>query len=182
MKRLILSLLLVACGVALSGTPTTAKIKAITLEGMCRMMDDAVVGTIVHSHSFRVDHPVDGPELYYTTLTVAGRSLVNGQEKTTDVTFLGGFIDETNGTFNSESPSMQETQIGNEVVVFHMWSDNIGGDVACNVLIGGHGGLFPVVNNREGQKVVLGRGAGYPVSSNVPLNDLDRNITKILNR
>ena len=49
MKRLTLSLLLVACGVALSGTPTTAKIKAIDLEGMCQMMDDAPVGTIVHS-------------------------------------------------------------------------------------------------------------------------------------
>lgn len=182
MKRLILSLLLVACGVALSGTPTTAKIKAMTLEEMVRTMDDAVVGKIVHSHSFRVDHPVDGPELYYTTITVEGRSLADGQPKTADVTFLGGFIDETNGTFNSESPSMQETELGTEVVVFHLWTPNIGGDVACHALIGGHGGLFPVVRNRDGQSIVLGRGQGYPVSNNVPLAELDEQVTQFLNR
>ena len=41
-------------------------------------MDGAVYGEITARTVFRVDDRVQGPELYFTTLTIEGRSLVDG--------------------------------------------------------------------------------------------------------
>lgn len=162
---------------ALLSTPSSAKIKAMTLPEMVSLADDAVVGQITQREVFRIDHPVDGPELYYTTLSIQGRSLVNGSEKSVQVIFPGGFIDSTNGVFNSEAPEEHEVAVGKEVLVFHGYIKNMGGDVAGEALLGSHGGLFSVVSNGKGEKIVLGRGLGFPVSENVRLDDLDEEIT-----
>ena len=162
---------------ALLSAPSSAKIKALTLPQMVDLADDAVAGQITQREVFRIDHPVDGPELYYTTLTVQGRSLVNGSEQSVEVIFPGGFIDATNGVFNSEAPEEHEVAVGKEVVVFHAFTKNMGGEVSGQALLGSHGGLFSVVTNAKNEKIVLGRGVGFPVSENVRLNVLDDEIT-----
>ena len=166
-------------GTALIGSSSSAKIKALTLPEMVALADGAVVGQITQREVFRVYHPIDGPELYYTHLTVAGRSLVDGSPREVRMTFRGGFIDAQNGAFNSEAPQEHEVEIGKQVVAFHKFIENMGGDVSANALLGGHGGLFPVVRNQNEELVVLGRGVGYPVSKNVSLGELDEKITAL---
>lgn len=177
MKSSLLCLFAALACTALLSTPSSAKIKAMTLPEMVNMADDAVVGQITQRDVFRVDHPIDGPELYYTTLSIQGRSLVDGSEKAVQVTFPGGFIDATKGVFNSEAPEEHEIEVGKEVVVFHGFEKNMGGDVSGEALLGSHGGLFSVVSNGKDDKIVLGRGVGYPVSENVRLDALDEEIT-----
>ena len=163
---------------AFAGTAGLAQIKELTLPEMVADTDDAVFGEIVGSHVFRVDHPTDGAELYFTTLTIEGSSLVDSTPLTVDVTFMGGFIDEENGVWNSEAPSADDVKIGNRVVAFYKWQDNMGGDVAANALYAMHGGLYRTVAGPRGT-MVLGRGNGYAVSKNVKLADLDKAITSL---
>ncbi|MFT7669301.1 MAG: hypothetical protein ACI8X5_002001, partial [Planctomycetota bacterium] len=80
--------------------------------------------------------------------------------------------------WNSEAPSMDDIKIGNSVVVFHKWSDNMGGDLAGHSLFAAHGGLYRTVDGPSG-KVVLGRGEGYAVSTNIKVEKLDSRITAI---
>ena len=165
---------------ALAGTAllSTAQIERLNLEQMVVKTDNALIGEITKKEVIRIDHPIDGPELYYTHLTIEGRSLVDGAESTAVVTFPGGFIDDENGVWNSEAPTDAETKIGTEVVAFYKWSDNMGGDLAANALYASHGGIFRTVKGRKG-KVVMGKGDGYAVSSNIALTQLDAKITEI---
>ena len=163
---------------AAAGTTGVAQIERLTLDQMVLKTDDAIVGTITKSVVFRVDHPVDGPELYFTTITVRGNSLTDGKAQEVEVTFPGGFVNETDGVWNSEAPSADELKIGNRVVAFHKWLDNMGGDVSAHALYASHGGLYRVVKSRKGE-VVLGKGVGYAVPSNIELAKLDGEITKL---
>jgi len=166
-----------ALALAAAGTVGWAQIERLTLEQMVHKTDNAVAGTIVKSKAFRVDHPVDGPELYFTTLTIQGRSLVDSQPLTVDVTFPGGFVSETEGVWNSEAPTADEIKLGNHVVAFYGWIDNMGGDVAANALWASHGGLYRVARSRKGE-VVLGKGLGYAIASNLQMEQLDADVTK----
>ena len=171
--------LLTAAGALLAtGVLGLAQIEELTLQEMVSRTENSVFGTITNRTVDRYDHPVDGPELYFTTLTVQGRSLVNGLPITVDVTYPGGFIDEEHGVYNSEAPSEDDVQLGNKVVVFYKWLDNMGGEVAGNRLWASHGGLFRAAVTRRGT-VVLGRGDGYCIPANVPLPTLDQRITEI---
>lgn len=159
-------------------TWTSAQIERLNLEQMVAKSDDAILGEIVKSEVIRIDHPIDGPELYYTHLTVKGRSLVDGKAQTTVVTFAGGFVDSEHGVWNSEAPSTEDTKIGNEVVAFYAHTSNMGGGLAANALYAAHGGLYRTVEGRMG-KVVLGRGDGYAIAENLKLPTLDERITSI---
>ena len=137
----------------------TAQIERLDLPTMLQKADDAVFGTITHSEVIRIDHPIDGPELYYTHITVEGRSLSTGENESRVITFHGGFIDGENGVYNSESPSADDVRIGSEVVAFYAWTENMGGDLAANAMYAGHGGVYRTIKGRQGT-VVLGRGEG----------------------
>ena len=163
--------------VALGSLGLTA-IKKLTLTEMVSQTDNAVVGEITQREVIRIDHPVDGPELYFTHLTVEGRSLVDGSPVTTVVTFAGGFIDDENGVWNSEAPSAEDTKLGNRVVVFSKHTENLGGDLEANALYAAHGGLYRTIESRRGT-VVLGRGEGYAVPENIAIDALDERITTI---
>ena len=153
-------------------------IKKLTLKEMVSQTDRAVVGEITKKEVIRIDHPIDGPELYFTHLTVEGRSLVDGSSLTTVVTFAGGFIDDENGVWNSEAPSDEDTKLGNRVVVFSKHTDNFGGGLEANALFAAHGGLYRTIESRRGT-VVLGRGEGYAIPDNVAIGSLDERITAI---
>ena len=88
-----------------AGSLAGAQIERLDLTQMVAKTDNSLVGTIVGKEVIRIDHPVDGPELYYTTLTIQGTSLKDGKALTVDVTFPGGFIDAEHGVYNSEAPS-----------------------------------------------------------------------------
>ena len=169
---------LAAVAVLAAGALGTAQIESLHLEDMVAKTDNAVIGTILEREVIRIDHPIDGPELYYTTLIIQGRSLVDGTNTVVGVTFPGGFVDDVHGVWNSEAPSEDDQKVGNQVVVFYKWIDNMGGDLSGNALYASHGGLYRVVSGRSGD-VVFGRGPGYAVANNRTLASLDGEITRI---
>ncbi|MBL8862439.1 MAG: hypothetical protein JNK02_10560 [Planctomycetes bacterium] len=164
-------------GAALAGVSVlgTAQIERLDLAQMVQRADDALLGKIVARNVIRIDHEVDGPELYFTSLTIEGRSLSTNEPRTVDVWFGGGFINETEGVFNSEAPSMDDQKIGNRVVAFYKFEDNMGGDLSGNALMTWHGGLYRTFESR-GTTFVQGRGNGYAIPSNVRLSDLDAQV------
>lgn len=176
MKKLLALLLPLA--LLASDPQATASIERLTLDQMVSKTDDGVDATIVSSRVFRVDHPTDGSELYFTTLTLAGRALSDGRASTVDVTFPGGFLNENEGVWNSEAPSADDIRTGNRVIAFFKFAPNMGGDVAGNALYASHGGLFRVVEGAQGP-VALGRGEGYAVANNVRVADLETAVQTI---
>jgi hypothetical protein len=166
------SFALAALVVAAMTAVGAAQIERLTLDQMVAKTDNAVLAEITGQKVFRVDDPVDGPELYYTTLTLQGRSLEDGKPITVDVTYPGGFIDEEHGVHNSEAPSADDVKVGSTVVAFYRWSDNLGGGVSANALYASHGGLFRTVASPTGA-VVLGRGEGYAIESNKSVANLE---------
>ena len=168
----------VFCVILGSAVLGTAQIERLDLPTMLQKADDAVFGTITHSEVIRIDHPVDGPELYYTHITIDGRSLSTGESVSKVVTFHGGFIDEESGVYNSEAPSADDVRMGSDVVAFYSWTDNMGGDLEANAMYAGHGGVYRTIKGRKGT-IVLGRGEGYAVSKNTLLTDLDTEVSRL---
>ncbi len=169
------SLLLAAALVAGIGTYGEAQILKVDLGQMVANTDGAVFGTIVDKETIRIDHPVDGPELYYTTLTIKGTDLASNKPTVVSVSFPGGFIDAENGVYNSEAPAKDVIAVGKKVVAFHLWSDNMGGDFASSALYGSHGGVYSTFENK-GEVIVQGRGAGYAITTNTHLSRLQGDI------
>ncbi|MEX1023975.1 MAG: hypothetical protein WD226_02760 [Planctomycetota bacterium] len=173
-----LRLLVAAAACAVTTLLAGAQILPFTLEEMVQATDNAVYGEITKSRVFRVDHPVDGPELFFTTITIEGRSLVDGRDTTVDVTFHGGFVNEKEGVHNSEAPKADDVKVGNRIVAFYKWTENMGGDVAANALFAAHGGLFRTLDGPNGA-IVQGRGESYAIERNTALSSLDESITRI---
>jgi hypothetical protein len=166
---------LTAAAVLFAAALGTAQIERLDLGQMVSKADNAVFGAIVDRQVIRIDSPTDGPELYFTTLTIEGRSLRTNENVTVDVTFAGGFVDATHGVNNSEAPSADDVRVGNRVVAFYKWVPNMGGGMAANSLYAAHGGLFRTFEARQGT-VVQGRGEGYAIPTNVGLAQLDQNV------
>lgn len=178
MQKTLTALVLGGAAISAAAVFGTAQIERLDLTQMVQRADDAVLGTIVDRNVIRIDHPVDGPELYYTALTVEGRSLSSNLPTTVDVWFGGGFVSETEGVFNSEAPSMDDQKIGNQIVAFYKFEENMGGDLSGNALMGWHGGLFRTFESRNAT-IVQGRGDGYAIATNVRLDALDLQIKSL---
>lgn len=177
-RRTAALLSLLALAVTGAAGVARAQIERLDLATMVARVDDALVGTIREREVVRVDHPLDGDELYFTHLLVEGRSLLTGEAKEVLVTYPGGFVDDEHGVHNSEAPTEDDVRLGNRVVVFYAWSDNLGGGLAGNALYASHGGLYRTVEGRR-DAVVLGRGEGYAIDRNVALGGLDRETRRL---
>ena len=166
--------LIAAAGVGL------AQIIRLDLPQMVAQTDDAVLGTISAAKVFRTDGSKAGQvqQLYFTTLTITGRSLSNEMPMTVDVTFPGGLVSPTEGAYNSEAPAAADIKVGNRVVAFYKHVDDLGNGLDCNALYTSHGGLYRVYS-LKGEEVVQGRGNGYAISSNWNLAALDSEITRL---
>jgi hypothetical protein len=164
---------LVGLGIATLGV---AQIERLDLSQMVQKADHALFGTIVDHQVIVFDHPIDGPELYFTHLTVEGFDLATNEERTVVVSFAGGFVDAQNGVYNSEAPPADAVRLGNRAVVFYAYTDNMGGDLAANAIYASHGGLYQTVTGRGGDVVVLGQGDGYAISHNIALPELQERV------
>jgi len=170
------SWVMAAALLAVIGTPGDAQILRLDLQQMVEQSDGAVYGTIEAKETIRIDHPIDGPELYYTTLTIAGTDVNTGAPTTVNMSYAGGFINEEEGVYNSEAPEADLTQVGTKVLAFHKWSDNMGGDFASNVIYAAHGGIYPTFQDSRDQVIVQGRGDGYAIPSNIHLSQLTQRV------
>jgi hypothetical protein len=178
MKR-ILSTSLAGVGLALLAALGGAQIERLDLGQMVAGPDKPGGGGLRATQLVGIDHPTDGPELYFTHLKVEGVSLRDGKPVATTVSFPGGFLTPEQGVHNSEAPSADEVKVGNEVVVFYKWSDNMGGELASNALYASHGGIYQVAKSRKGE-VALGKGEGYAIAANVTVSDLKSQIGALL--
>lgn len=172
--RLLLALVLVTA-LAPNGAASIERLDLATMVAKC---DGAVEGVITRRRVVRIDHPVDGPELYFTLLTIEGRSLADGAPLAVEVLHAGGFVDARNGVFNSEAPAADDTRLGTRVVAFYKHSSNVGGGLAGNALYAAHGGLYRTFKAAKGD-IVQGRGAGYAVNSNLELATLRSRIAEL---
>jgi len=176
MKKLLLTALPLAL-LAWVAAPATAKIERLNLDQMVERTDNALDAEIVARSVFAVNHPTDG-EMYFTKLTLAGRSMRDGRAMTVDVIYAGGFIDAENGVWNSEAPTDEDVRVGNKVVAFYRFVDNLGGGVAGNALYTSHGGIYRTQTGPMG-RVVMGRGDGYAIPYNTKIESLDSAVRTI---
>jgi len=160
--------------VAALGMASTAQIKRFTLEEMVQTADQSVYGQIIDSHVTRLVD-AEGSEHFYTTLTLQGHKLDDSQPITVDVTFRGGFLNETEGVFNSEAPAADDVQVGRRVVAFYRWTDDMGGGMHANALVAAHGGIYRTVESPNGP-AVLGRGEGYAIATNRYVEQLSASV------
>src|SRR5438034_6734673 len=175
------SRLSILAAIAILATAATASVERVDLAKITAQCDDAVFGTILKKTVVRIDHPRDGAELYFTTLTIEGRSLESDKPVTVDVCHMGGFVDATHGSFNSEAPAADDERVGNRVVVFYKHSPNMGGDFAGNAIFGWHAGLYRTFE-RKNSVIVQGRGDGYAIPANLALGDLDGRIKGLVRK
>jgi len=167
-KRLQFLPIVVFCFVAVA----SASIERLDLRQMIAKSEAGVYGEIISREVVAVPLPLDGVEMTFTTLQVQGTDLITGKEVTVAVSYPGGVLPGDRGGYNSEAPSVDDVKVGNRVVVFYKWSDNMGGGFAANALYASHGGLFRSFTDKRGRVVVQGRGKGYAVAKNTRLDDL----------
>jgi hypothetical protein len=151
-------------GAALVAVPVTAAIKAMTLAELMAITTDTVQVRITDKSSFALDYPFEGA--VYTKLTVEGESLRTGTPVATSVIFLGSH-DTADQYGTSEMPTLQDTRVGNEVVIFHAKDAEFPG--GANVV---HN-LASVYRIEQvfGQPVLIGKGEGSAFPENVRLAD-----------
>jgi len=151
-----------------------ASIEKLTLPQMVQRIDNAIYGEILSKRVETVALPDGSGEMFFTTLTIKGTSLLNNAASTIEISYPGGFLDDEHGVYNSEEPSADDVRIGNRVVAFYKWSPDMGGGFASNALYASHGGLFRTFVSRKGQTIVQGRGPGYAVATNQLLSGLEK--------
>ncbi len=144
--------------------PVSSAIKAMNLEELMSITNDVVSGTILDKDSIELDHPGDGA--VYTRLTVKGESLRTGKKGTWELVFHGSH-DPADRYIMSEMPTLQDSRVGGEIVVFfevdkklddrnhaHSWAN-----------------LYRVEKG-FGEPVVIGKGEGAAFEKNTRLVDV----------
>jgi hypothetical protein len=171
--------LLATAGLLAAAAVGFAQVERLDLPTMIQRTgcEGTILGKIVKQEVFRTDVPNKG--LFFTQLTVEGTDLVSGLPKTIEVKYIGGFISPNEGAYNSEAPHADDVKVGNEVLIFHKFEEDMGNGVSGHTPYAWHGGVYRVVDTARNGKVVLGRGTGYAVSKNWKLGELKAEIARI---
>ena len=165
--------LLAGLALAVAGSIGQAQVRELSLTEMTNQTDNGVLGTVIGSRVVDLGNEIDGYGLYYTIVTIEGRSIFDDRKITVDIASRGGWIDKEHGigSWDSEAPQASEIARGKEVLAYYMWSENIGSGVGANILYASHGSLFRTAKSPTGT-VVLGRGQGYAIDKNIKFETL----------
>ena len=155
----------VALGVALVAVPAIASIKAMTLKELMAVTTEVVDARIVAKRSVKLDWPMEGA--VYTALSIEGVSLRTQQPVKTDVFFLGS-QDPADQFGTSEMPTLQDTRVGSQAVIFYAKDKDIPGRLN---LVYDLSGVYRV-EQAFGAPVVVGKGEGFAFAENVKLDDV----------
>ena len=163
----------VALAVALLAAGSLAAVKALTLSELMAITTDTAHVRIVAKSTFRMDYPLAGA--VWTKLSVVGESLRTGAPVKADLVFMGSHDPNDRYTM-SEEPTLQDTRVGNEAVVF--WYD----DPDMPAVGGGHrifdlSGVYRIEPG-FGTPVVIGKGDGFAWSENLKLADAGDQVRK----
>ena len=158
-------------GLALIAVPVGAAIKAMTLSETLEIHTDVVQGKILGKTTVKTDLPLEG--MVYTHMTVQGESLITGETVTRELVFLGSHEPSDNyGT--SEMPTLQDTRVGAEALVFYK-HDETGATPVDRVF--DLSGVYRI-EQTFGAPVVIGKGEGFAFPQNVKLADARDQIRK----
>ena len=161
MRTLKSSLLILA--VALATFPAAAAIKAMNLAELMTVTTDAAHVRILEKSTFHLAYPF--PEAVYTKLHVKGVSLRTEKPVDTDLVFLGS-QDPADHYGISEMPTLQDTRVGSDVIVFFQHDTDFPG--TANVV---HDlGEVYRVEKAFGAPVVIGKGDGFAFAENTKLD------------
>jgi hypothetical protein len=161
-----------ALGAAVLAVPVMAAIKAMTLTELMGITTDTALVRIVDKTTFHSDWPADG--VVWTKLTVQGESLRTGEKVDTAVYFLGSH-DPRDGYGTSEMPTLQDTRVGADAVVFFTHDADSPGQMNR---IGGHAGVYRVEKG-FGEPVVMGKGEGFAFADNAKLVDVRAQVKQV---
>ena len=153
-----------ALGAAVLAVPVAAAIKAMTLKDLMGITTDTALVHIIDKSTFRSDWPASG--MVWTKLTVQGESLRTGAPVKTDVFFLGSH-DPKDEYGTSEMPTLQDTRVGADAVVFFTHDADSPGQMNR---IGGLAGVYRVEQG-FGEPVVIGKGEGFAFATNIKVTD-----------
>jgi len=149
----------------LAAVPCVAAIKAMTLGELMQITTDTAHVTITGASTFRLDWPLPGA--VWTRLSVQGESLRTQQPVSTDVVFLGSH-DPADSFGVSEMPTLQDTRVGAEAVIFWYSDPEMAGQPNR---VFGLDGVYRVESS-FGAPVVIGKGEGSAFPENVKLDDV----------
>ncbi|MBM3984120.1 MAG: hypothetical protein FJ296_00285 [Planctomycetes bacterium] len=139
-----------------------AAVKALSLSELMEITSDVAHVRITAKASVQADYPYEG--CVWTKLSVQGESLRTGEPVQTELLFLGSHDAGDRFTI-SEMPTLQDTRLGGDALVF-FWKDP--------ELLGGANRIFDLsgvyrVEKGFGEPVVVGKGEGFAWSENVKL-------------
>ena len=153
-----------ALGAAVLAVPALAAIKALSLSELRTLNSEAAQVRILARSSFASDYPLAG--VVWTRLQVEGVSLRTGEPVATEVVFLGSH-EPQDGYGTSEMPTLQDTRVGGEAVMF--WFRDEAMPARLNVV----SDLTAVyrIERGFGEPVLVGKGPGLAFPENVKLAD-----------
>jgi hypothetical protein len=151
-------------GAAVLAVPSPAAIKALTLSELMTINTEAAQVRILEKSSFASDYPLAG--VVWTKMKVQGVSLRTGEPVTTEVVFLGSH-EPQDGYGTSEMPTLQDTRVGGEAVMF--WFRDEAMPAKLNVV----SDLSAVyrIEKGYGEPVLVGKGEGLAFPVNIKLVD-----------
>jgi hypothetical protein len=157
-----------AVSLAATAGSAVAAIERLDLKQMVAKSEGAVVGEIRDVYVTAHELP-DAGLLLFTHLRIVGMDLYAGAPADVTVSFVGGELAGV-AKYSSEQPTAAEARLGNRVVAFYKYEETMGGigGGGMNALYAAHGGIFSVLSGPKGE-VVLGKGEGYAVETNVLL-------------
>jgi hypothetical protein len=162
---------LAALAAAALAVPLTAAIKAMTLSELMGITSDTAHVRILEKSSFRSDWQVPGAA--WTKLKVQGTSLRTGEPVDTELVFLGSH-DPADHYGTSEMPTLQDTRVGAEAVVFFAKNADMPGQPNQVFDLGG----VYRVEKGFGEPVVVGKGEGFAFPENAKLADVGALVRK----
>jgi len=166
------AVLALSLAVALA-VPCFAAIKAMSLAELMQTTTDVVHAQILARSTFHAPSPFTGDDAAWTRLSLAGESMTSGQPVDFDVVFLGSH-DPADQYALSEMPTLQDTRVGNEVVLFyHLHAGSHSSEPSGERVVHNLAEVFRVEQG-FGQAVVLGRGKGSAFPENVKLDEARR--------
>jgi hypothetical protein len=153
----------IALAVGLLASISLAAVKALSLSELMEITSDVALVRITAKASVAADYPYEG--CTWTKLSVQGESLRTGEPVQTELLFLGSH-DAADRFTISEMPTLQDTRVGGDALVF-FWKDP--------ELLGGANRIFDLsgvyrVEKGFGEPVVVGKGEGFAWSENLKLS------------
>jgi len=150
----------------LAAVPCLAAIKAMTLTELMGITTEAAHVKITAKSTFHMDWPMQGA--VWTKMHIQGESLRTLEPVDTDVVFMGS-QDPADEWGMSEMPTLQDTRVGGEAVVFFNGNDK---DVPGRLNRVYALDCVYRVEATFGTPVVIGKGEGFAFPENSKLDDV----------